>query len=116
MGLDPDRLQAAVAACAGAICWGLFHFATTVLAGQPVSRGDVLRASANVVFGIIVGVLAGYFIVPALAELIPWASMRDPHVSGFAVGAGAWISWPFLKSGIERWAGKTSKKLGDSSQ
>lgn len=111
MSLDPDRLQTAVAALAGGACTGLFHLATTLLHGQPVGRADVLRAVANVVFGIIVGALAGYFVAPTLADLIPWASMRDPHVSGFAMGAGAWISWPFLQSWLQAAFGRKIKDL-----
>ena len=113
MTLDPDRLQTAVAALAGGACWGLFHLATTLLNGQPVGRSDVLRAVANVIFGMIVGALAGYFVAPSLADLIPFASMRDPHVAGFAMGAGAWISWPFLQS----WLGAVlGRKVRDAGQ
>lgn len=93
--LDPDRLTAAISAFAGGVFWGLFHLATSVLAGQPVAHADLLRAIANVAIGILGGVLAAYFLAPALLPLIPVASLRDLHALGFGIGAGSWELAPF---------------------
>lgn len=95
MGLEPDRLTAAIAACAGGVFWGLFRLATTVLAGQPVAGSDVVRAGLNVAVGVGAGVLVAYFLAPALAPLIPFPSLRDLNAVGFGLGAGSWELAPF---------------------
>lgn len=96
MPTDPDRLLAAVSALAGGAFWGVFHLATTLLAGQPVGQAQMMRAGANVLVGMSLGVLAGYFLAPAIAPLIPFESLRDLHAVGFGIGAGAWELAPIV--------------------
>lgn len=112
MSLDPDRLQAAAAALAGGVFWGLFDVSTTLLAGGDVSRADTLRACANVLLGIGAGVLAGYFLAPGVASFIPWPSLRDLHVVGFASGALAWVIAPYAFSFAKAWSARKAKDLG----
>lgn len=96
MGLDPERLTAAIAACAGGVFWGLFRLTTSLLAGQSVAGSDVIRAGLNVAAGLIAGILVAYFVAPALAPLIPWPSLRDLNAVGFGLGAGTWEIFPFV--------------------
>lgn len=95
MDTEPPRLALAFSALGGAVVYGTFHLATALWAGQPVALRDVLRALANVVAAILVGGLTAYFLGPAVAQYVPIVSLRDPHVVGFAIGAGAWEVAPF---------------------
>lgn len=95
MPLDPDRLTAALSALAGGVFWGGFHLATTLWAGQPATRDQVLRAAGNVAAAVLMGVLAGYFVAPSIAPLIPLETLRDLHAVGFGVGAAAFELAPF---------------------
>lgn len=109
MFLEPDRLVAAVSAFAGGLFWGGFHLATTILAGQPVTETDVVRALANVTLGLLGGGLLAYFVAPAIAPLIPFASLRDLHAVGFGLGAVAWEVAPFVYRGLHARALKLGK-------
>lgn len=96
MDTEPPRLALAVSALAGAVFWGMFHLATTLWAGQPVARTDMIKALANVAMGVIAGVLVAYFLGPALTAYVPIAGLREPQVVGFALGGGSWEVAPFL--------------------
>lgn len=109
---DPDRLTAALSALAGGAFWGLFSLATTLLAGQPVARADLLRALANVAAALIAGALVAYFLAPAVAPLIPWASLRDLHAVGFGMGALAWELAPFVYRIARARAGRIEREQG----
>jgi hypothetical protein len=93
---EPDRLTAAVSALAGGVFWGMFHLATTLWAGQPVTRQAIVVACANVAMAGVGGVLAAYFLAPAVAPLIPVPTLRDLHAVGFGIGALAWEAAPFV--------------------
>lgn len=107
---DPDRLIAALSALAGGCFWGLFHFATAVLSGQPVGATAIVLALANVLVGIVGGTLLAYFVGPAVAAMIPVASLRDLHTVGFGIGAGAWEAAPFAYRWLRRWAAAKAEK------
>lgn len=109
---DPDRLTAALSALAGGIFWGLFQVATMLLAGQPLGEGAVFRALANVAVGLLGGVLAAYFLAVSLAPMIPFASLRDLHAVGFAIGAGSWEVAPFVYRWLTATAAKRAKVEG----
>lgn len=110
MDTEPPRLALALSALGGALVWGTFHLATSLWAGQPVARADVLRALANVAAAIIVGVLVSYFLGPALAAYVPIVSLRDPHVVGFGIGAGMWEVGPFALGWLRAKAKRLSKE------
>jgi hypothetical protein len=95
--MPPDDLRSTLglSAIAGGAVWGLYHLATTLLAGQPVHRQDILLASFNVAAAIAAGALAAWFVGPALIPLVPIAGLRDPHAIGFGIGAVAWEAAPF---------------------
>lgn len=93
---DVTRTTLGLSAIAGAAVWGCYHLTTTLLAGQPVHRQDVILASLNVAAAILMGCLVAYFVGPALMPLVPIAGLRDPHAFGFAIGAVAWEAAPFL--------------------
>lgn len=114
--MTPDELTRntlGVSAIAGGMVWGLYHLATTLLAGQPVHRQDVVLASLNVAAAILMGVLVAYFLGPVISPMIPVAGLRDPHALGFGIGALSWEAAPFLY----RWFRlKAAKKAKESAQ
>ena len=110
---DPDRLTAALAALGGGALWALCQFSTKLLTGQPLQRQEAIAVLATVAIGVAAGVVAAYFLAPALAELVPLASLRDLHAVGFGIGAAAWEVTPFayrwLRRAAERKAGEGSR-------
>lgn len=96
MDAEPPRLVLAFSSLGGAVVYGTFHLATTLWAGQPVERIHVWRALANVTAAMIVGVITAFLLGPAVSGYVPVESLKDPHVVGFAMGAGAWEVAPFL--------------------
>lgn len=106
---DPDRLVAALSALAGGAFWGMHSLATSIWAGAPVAPGDVSRALANVAMACFGGVLAAYFVAPAVAPLIPIASLRDMHAVGFGMGAGSFELAPFVLGFAKAWAARKVK-------
>lgn len=110
MIIDPNRLTAAWSALAGGVFWGMFKFSTALLAGLPIGPADMIRAVANVAIGIGGGVLVAYFVAPALAPMIPFASLRDLHALGFGLGAGSWELAPFLYRLLRARAGRVAQE------
>lgn len=109
---EPDRLIAALSAVAGGVFWALFHVFTTLLAGQPVRAQDLVKVGANVAVGIAAGALVAYFLAPAVAPLIPFASLRDLHAVGFGIGALAWEMAPFIYRIAKARAGRAEREQG----
>jgi hypothetical protein len=93
---DPLRETLSLAAIAGGAVWGLYHLATTVLAGQPVYRQDYINALLNVAAAVITGGLVAYFLGPFLVPLIPIEGLREPRAAGFAIGVMTWEAVPFV--------------------
>ena len=111
MPLDPERLQAAISAFAGGVFLGLFTLAGVLLAGEPPTRRDVLRACGNAVFGLAAGVLVGWFLAPAIMGMLPIEGLREIQAVGFLVGAFAWVLAPFAFAGVKAWGAKKSKEM-----
>lgn len=113
--MEPDqiRVTAALSAVAGGMFWGMFHLATAVWSGQPVGRREIVVAGLNVFAAIVCGVLAAYYLTPALAPLIPLEALRDPSAIGFVFGFGAWEVTPFCLAFLRRRADKISKGGGE---
>lgn len=107
MDTEPPRLLLAVSALAGAAVWGTFHLVTALWAGQPVQRADQLRALANVLAAAIVGSLTAYFVGPAIADYLPMAGLKNPHVVGFGIGLVSWELAPLFIT----WARGRAKRL-----
>jgi apolipoprotein N-acyltransferase len=110
MDTEPPRLVLAASAFAGAIFWAGHHLVTTLWAGQSVAQADVARVLANVAIGMLGGVLAAYFLGPALVSYVPVAGLKDPHVVGFATGAGTWELAPFAYALLRGRAGRFIKE------
>lgn len=110
MDAEPPRLALALSAFGGAVVYGTFHLLTALWAGQPVERTDVLRAFANVVAAIIVGVVTAYFLGPALMPAMPIGPMRDPYVIGFGIGFGGLEVAPFVSGWVRNQAKKLAKE------
>lgn len=106
---DVTRATLGLSAIAGGAVWGFYHLATTVLAGQPVHRQDVILATLNVACAVLMGALVAYFVGPALAPMIPVIGLREPHALGFGIGALAWEGAPFLYRGFRLFANKKAK-------
>lgn len=113
MSLDPDRLSAALSAIAGGAFHGLVHLSALVLAGQPVDRQDLIRAAANSLCAVVGGMLVAYFLFPALAGLIPWPSLRDPHGLGFVIGAFGWVVAPEAYKFAKSWGAKQTREKAE---
>jgi hypothetical protein len=109
MSEDLTRTTLGLSALAGGAVWGLYHLATTLLAGQPVHRQDLILAAANVAAAVTMGALVAYFVGPVLIPLVPIAGLRDPHAVGFAIGAVAWEAAPFAY----RWLRVLAAKKAD---
>lgn len=110
--IDPDRLRIALAAFAGAFVYGVFTLVTLTMSGAHVSRADLLRAAVNVFAAALCGVVTAVVIAPAIAGLIPWASMRDLPTIGFFIGALAWEVLPFFLQGVRNRAKREAEKQG----
>ena len=110
--IDPERVRIALAAFAGAFVYGLFTLVTLFMTGAHVSRADFLRAGLNVLAAFLCGVITAVVIAPAIAGLIPWASMRDLPTIGFFIGALAWEVMPFVLAGVRSRAKAEADKQG----
>lgn len=112
MDTEPPRLALAMSALGGALVYGTFQLVTALWSGQPVERADVVRALVNVAATILVGVLSAYFLGPALmACCVPVASLREPHVVGFCIGATAWLVAPIVFGVVRDRAKQKAKEL-----
>lgn len=109
---DDVRTTLGLSALAGGAVWGLYHLATTLLAGQPVHRQDLILAGLNVSCAVAMGGLVAYFVGPTLAPLIPVAGLRDPHALGFGIGAVAWEVAPI----VYRWARVVAERKAGGAQ
>lgn len=110
--MPPDevaRSTLGLSALAGGAVWGLYHLATTLLAGQPVHRQDIILAALNVACAIAAGGLVAYFLGPVLTPLVPIQGLREPHAVGFALGAVAWEAAPFAYRWLRLFAAKKSE-------
>lgn len=110
MDPEPPRQALAISAFAGAAFWGMFHLWTTIWAGQPVARTDVVKAAVNVAMGLLGGVMVAWFLGPAVTPYVPLAGLKDPHVVGFAIGAATWEVAPFVYSWLRARAARTAKE------
>lgn len=93
---DVTRATLGLWSIAGGALWGTYHLATTLLAGQPVHRQDIILAALNVACAMIAGALVAYCLGPALVPLIPIEGLREPHAAGLGIGAVAWEALPFV--------------------
>jgi hypothetical protein len=111
IGLDPERTKAAISAAFGGVFYGIYTVAALILAGQAPTRADLLRAAVNVVCAMMAGAMVAYFCALALSGAIPWVSLRDPSMVGFAIGALGWELAPV----VYRAAKDRVSKLGGGS-
>jgi len=112
MDAEQPRLTIALAALAGAAVWGTYTLVMAFFAAEPIRGRDAARALVNVVAAIVVGLLVSYFLGPAILSAVPVATLKDPHVVGFALGAGAWELWPFAVRFARRRAAAFGKEKG----
>lgn len=110
---EPDRILAGCSALAGGAFWGMHNLATALWANQPIHADHAWATILNVVFAAFSGFLMAYFVAPALAPLIPIASLRDMHAVGFGIGAGSWELTPFLMGFARAWAQRKVKAAED---
>lgn len=110
--LDPGRLNAAWAAFAGALVYGVYTLATLLLSGRPVAARDLARAGVNVLAAILCGVAMGYLLTPVVTAAIPLASLRDASAVGFAIGAVGWEVLPFLLALVKNRARREADRQG----
>lgn len=110
--IDPERVRIALAAFAGAFVYGVFTLVTLFMTGQHVSRQDFLRAGLNVLAAAVCGITTAVVIAPAIAGVIPWASMRDLPTIGFFIGALSWEVLPFFLQGVRNRAKREADKQG----
>lgn len=110
--LDPERVRVALAAFAGAFVYGVFTLVTLFMTGARVTRKDILRAGMNVLAAALCGVVTAVVVAPAVAGVIPWASMRDLPTIGFFIGAVTWEVLPFALKGLRNRAKAEADKQG----
>ena len=110
--LDPERVRIALAAFAGAFVYGVFTLVTLFMTGAHVSKADFLKAGLNVLAAAMCGVVTAVVVAPAIAGVIPWASMRDLPTIGFFIGAVTWEVLPFALKGLRNRAKAEAEKQG----
>jgi hypothetical protein len=110
---DPERVRIALAAFAGAFVYGVFTLVTLFMTGAHVSRADFLKAGLNVLAAAMCGVVTAVIVAPAVAGIIPWASMRDLPTIGFFIGAVTWEVLPFALKGLRNRAKAEAEKQGN---
>lgn len=115
MDAEPPRhiLDLAFSALGGAGFWGLYQLAMLWRAGRAVEPQHVIRALLTVAVGAVAGVLVAVFLGPSLIGLVPIVGLRDPHVVGFILGAGAWEIAPFAFRGLRAFGAKKAKEIGE---
>jgi len=109
---DPERVRVALAAFAGAFVYGVFTLVTLFMTGAHVTQKDILRAGLNVLAAALCGVVTAVVVAPAVAGVIPWASMRDLPTIGFFIGAVTWEVLPFALKGLRNRAKAEADKQG----
>lgn len=109
---DPEGVKRALAAFAGAFVYGLFTVVTLFMTGQHVSRVDLCKAALNVTAAAICGVVTAVVVAPAIANAIPWASLRDLPTICFIIGAVSWEVLPFVMQGVRNRAKREADKQG----
>jgi len=109
LGIDPERLLAAMSAAPGALIYGAYRLAALWVAGQPPTRADYMKAGMNLAAAIGVGVVSAYFVGPAVAAALPLPALRDLHLVGFVIGV---VAWELLPAAIAAARGKI-KKAGE---
>lgn len=110
--IDPDRFRMGIAALFGAVVYGVFTLVTLFMTGAHVSRIDLARAGLNVAAAAVCGVITAVIIAPALAGLIPFASMRDTGTVAFFIGALTWEVMPFVFLAARNRAKREAEKQG----
>lgn len=110
--IDPEGLKRALAAFMGAFVYGLFTVVTLFLTGQHVSRKDLMKAGLNVTAAALCGVITAVIVAPAIANAIPWASLRDLPTICFIIGAVSWEVLPFFLQGVRNRAKREAEKQG----
>ena len=111
---DPERVRIALAAFAGAFVYGVFTLVTLFMTGAHVSRADFLKAGLNLLAAAMCGVVTAVIVAPAVAGVIPWASMRDLPTIGFFIGAVTWEILPFALKGLRNRAKAEAEKQGNA--
>lgn len=106
--LDPARLEAALAAVPGAALYGLYHLAVLLRSGQPVKPRDLWIIAADLVCAIAAGMLLAWAFAAKGAELIPWATLKDPALIGFGLGA---FGWELLPLAYGKLSGRAKREL-----
>ncbi len=109
---DPERVRIALAAFAGAFVYGVFTLVTLFMTGAHVSKADFFKAGLNVLAAAMCGVVTAVIVAPAVAGIIPWASMRDLPTIGFFIGAVTWEVLPFALKGLRNRAKAEAEKQG----
>lgn len=115
MDTEPQRqaLDLGLSAFGGAAFWGLYHLTTLMRAGRSVEPQHWLRAGLTVVAGVVAGVIAAMILGPALVPMVPVIGLRDSHVVGFIIGAGAWELAPFAFRALRAFGAKKAKEAGE---
>lgn len=109
---EPDLIGRYVMAGAGATLYGLYLFAIRLRAGGAVSRRDVNLLVLNVFCALASGLILTHVFADRLADLIPWASLKDAGLVAFAFGVFGWELLPLLFPKALRWAENAVDKAG----
>lgn len=111
---DPDLFGRYLMTGAGAGLYGLYLFAIRLRAGGAISRRDVSLVVLNVLCALASGLILTHVFADRLANLIPWASLRDAGLVAFAFGVFGWELLPLLFPKALRWAETAVDKAGNS--
>ena len=106
--LDLERLEAALAALPGAALYGLYHLAVLLRSGQPVKRRDLVIVGFNLLCAMAAGMLLAWAFAAKGADLIPWATLKDPALIGFGLGA---FGWELLPLAYGKLSGRAKREL-----
>lgn len=114
MDSEPPRqaLDLGLSAFGGAAFWGLYHLAALWSAGKAAEPQHWVRAGVTILMGVLAGVLAAWFLGPALVPMMPIAGLRDPRIVGFGFGAFSWEVAPFVFRGLRAFSAKKAKEIG----
>lgn len=86
--LDPEWV--AVAGAAGGLVSALVHIGVVSLGPEPASPREILRATVEGGFAILVGALVAGYVAPQSERFWPGMTPADLRAIGFGIGMGAW--------------------------
>lgn len=98
--VDPDWIF--LSGAAGGLVSALVHVGVVSLGPEPANAREIMRATIEGVFAVVVGALvARFWAAPFALRIWPEVSASDLRAIGFGIGMGAWRFAPGLFGAVK---------------